>query len=71
MPRLKLPYLALIATLTLFHASTLAQRRDAPLTATTSQTLVVRADRMLDVTSGRIIPNAVVVVENGRMTSAA
>jgi hypothetical protein len=32
---------------------------------------VVRADRMLDVTSGRIIPNAVVVVENGRMTSAA
>ena len=69
MPRLKLPYLALIATLTLFHASTLAQRRDAPPTTTTSQTLVVRANRMLDVTSGRIISSAVIVVENGRIKS--
>jgi imidazolonepropionase-like amidohydrolase len=30
---------------------------------------VVRADRMLDVESGRIVPNAVIVIEDGRIKS--
>ncbi|HVF28169.1 MAG TPA: amidohydrolase family protein [Pyrinomonadaceae bacterium] len=69
MPRFKSLCIALTATLTLFQASPLAQRRDAPPPTTTTQTLVVRAARMLDVTSGQIIPNAVVVVENGFIKS--
>ncbi len=36
-------------------------------TGVDAQTRVVRADRMLDVASGRIVPNAVVVVEGDRI----
>ncbi len=34
-----------------------------------AQTTVVRADRMLDVESGRLVPNAVVMIEAGRITA--
>jgi imidazolonepropionase-like amidohydrolase len=37
--------------------------------AALAQSVVVRADRMLDVTSGRIVPNATVVVQRGRIAA--
>jgi imidazolonepropionase-like amidohydrolase len=37
--------------------------------STLAQTKVVRAARMLDVTSGRLVPNATVVVEGGRIAA--
>ncbi len=47
-----------------------------PLTITRSQSasptksLVVRADRMLDVKTGNVVSNAVILIENGRITDA-
>jgi imidazolonepropionase-like amidohydrolase len=40
-----------------------------PMHSALAQSLVVRADRMLDVTTGRIVPHATVVVERGRIAS--
>lgn len=56
---------ALLLSLSLF---TLAPAQ-AP-TATTPKRVAVRAARMLDVRSGNIVTNAVVLVENGRIKSA-
>lgn len=68
MAYLNLLRVALLAAIALSSVTALAQSSNAP-TVSTNQTLVVRANRMLDVTSGRIIPNATVVIENGRIKS--
>lgn len=59
--------LALWLSLSLF-ASALAQTPGQP--PTPAKRVAVRAARMLDVRSGNVVANAVVIVENGRIQSA-
>ncbi len=56
---------ACMATLVALAPALSAAQTPAP------QTVVLRAARMLDVESGRVIPNAVVVVNGDRITAAA
>ncbi|HYP01573.1 MAG TPA: amidohydrolase family protein [Pyrinomonadaceae bacterium] len=63
-------FFVLLACLSVLCAAALL-RAQAPATATNApKRLAVRAARMLDVRSGNVVTNAVVIVENGRIQSA-
>jgi imidazolonepropionase-like amidohydrolase len=61
--------LALLPVLLLLAAATIA-RAQTPPTAAAPKLIAVRAARMLDVRSGNVVANAVVLIENGRIQSA-
>ncbi len=70
MTRLKVKWHRILALLSLFLLSAGAASAQAPPSAPSPKTTAVRAARMLDVRSGKIVADAVVLVENGRITAA-
>jgi imidazolonepropionase-like amidohydrolase len=62
--------LALLSVLLLFAAATTTARAQSPASASAPKRIAVRAARMLDVRSGAVVANAVVLIENGRIQSA-
>ncbi|HEX8456655.1 MAG TPA: amidohydrolase family protein [Pyrinomonadaceae bacterium] len=63
------PALALLAALVLLAVAA-AQTPPPPQTPPAPKRIAVRAARMLDVRSGQIVTNAVVLIENGRFQTA-
>ena len=66
LPKLHLLCLLIVVS----HAVARAQGFGAAPQASPPRVVAVRAARMLDVRGGNIVPNAVIVIENGRVTSA-
>ncbi|HEV2882026.1 MAG TPA: amidohydrolase family protein [Pyrinomonadaceae bacterium] len=62
--------LALLSVLLLSAVANIAWAQTPPQAAAAPKRIAVRAARMLDVRSGSVVANAVVIIENGRIQSA-